>query len=64
MIPDIKGDHYRVTSNQWDYWGKKFGIQGVPSYMVLAKDGTPVHFQVGFMGVNRMKEMIEEQLKK
>lgn len=64
MIPDIKGDHYRVTSDQWDYWGKKFGIQGVPSYMVLAKDGTPVHFQVGFMGVNRMKEMIEEQLKK
>lgn len=43
---------------------KKFGIQGVPSYMVLAKDGIPVHFQVGFMGVNRMKEMIEEQLKK
>lgn len=64
MIPDIKGDHYRVTSDQWDYWGKKFGINGVPSYMVLAKDGSPVHFQVGFMGVERMKQMIEEELSK
>lgn len=64
MIPDIKGEHYRVTSDQWDFWGKKFGINGVPSYMVLAKDGTPVHFQVGFMGVEKMKEMIEDELKK
>lgn len=64
MIPDIKGDHYRVTAKQWDYWGSKFGIQGVPSYMILGKDGTPVHFQVGFMGADKMKEMIEEELSK
>lgn len=64
MIPDIKGEHYRVTAKQWDYWEGKFGIQGVPSYMILSKDGTPVHFQIGFMGVEKMKEMIEEELKK
>ena len=64
MIPDIKGEHYRVTGEQWEYWGKKFGIQGVPSYMVVAKDGTPVHFQVGFMGVDKMKEMIDKELDK
>lgn len=64
MIPDIKGEHYRVTGKQWEYWGKKFGIQGVPSYMILAKDGTPVHFQVGFMGVDKMKEMIDKELAK
>lgn len=64
MIPDIKGEHYRVTSAQWDYWCKKFGIQGVPSYMILSKDGTPTHFQVGFMGADKMKEMIDEELGK
>lgn len=64
MIPDIKGEHYRVTAEQWEYWGKKFGINGVPSYMVVAKDGTPVHFQVGFMGVDKMKEMIDKELAK
>ena len=25
--------------------------------MIPAKDGTPVHFQVGFMGVDRMKKI-------
>lgn len=64
MIPDIKGEHYRVTAEQWEYWGKKFGINGVPSYMVVAKDGTPVHFQVGFMGVDKMKELIGKELEK
>lgn len=64
MIPDIKGEHYRVTDGQWSYWEKKFGINGVPSYMILSKDGTPVHFQVGFMGADKMKEMIEEELDK
>lgn len=64
MIPDIKGEHYRVTQSQWDFLNKKFGIQGVPSYMVIAKDGTPVHFQVGFMGAEKMKEMITKELDK
>ena len=64
MIPDIKGEHYRVTQAQWDFLGKKFGIQGVPSYMIIAKDGTPVHFQVGFMGGEKMKEMLNKELAK
>lgn len=64
MIPDIKGEHYRVTQAQWDYMGKKFGVQGVPSYMIIARDGTPVHFQVGFMGVEKMKEMLNKELVK
>lgn len=64
MITDIKGEHYRVTDAQWSYWAKKFGIQGVPSYMILAKDGTPVHFQVGFMGADKMKEMLNNELDK
>lgn len=64
MIPDIKGEHYRVTQAQWDYMSKKFGIRGVPSYMIIGKDGTPVHFQVGFMGVEKMKEMLNKELAK
>lgn len=64
MIPDIKGEHYRMTDAQWTYICNKFGVQGVPSYMVIAKDGTPKHFQVGFMGAEKMKEMITEELEK
>lgn len=64
MIPDIKGEHYRVTNEQWQYWTTKFGIHGVPSYMVLAKDGRPCYFKIGFMGVDKMRSLLEEQLNK
>lgn len=64
MIPDIKGDHYRVSDAQWKYMGKKFGISGVPSYMIVGKDGSPVYFQIGFMGADKMKEMINKELGK
>ena len=43
---------------------KKFGVNGVPSYMIIAKDGTPTHFQVGFMGAEKMKEMLNKELEK
>lgn len=64
MIPDIKGEHYRMTDAQWDFICKKFGVNGVPSYMIIAKDGTPTHFQVGFMGAEKMKEMLNKELEK
>ena len=64
MIPDIKGEHYRMTDAQWTYICNKFGVQGVPSYMIISKDGTPTHFQVGFMGADKMKEMLMKELDK
>ncbi len=64
MIPDIKGEHYRMTDAQWTYICNKFGVQGVPSYMIIARDGTPTHFQVGFMGADKMKEMLTKELDK
>lgn len=64
MIKDIKGEHYRVTDAQWEYWTKKFGIAGVPSYMIVGKDGIPTHFQTGFMGAAKMKEMLLKELDK
>lgn len=64
MIPDIKGEHYRVTEAQWNYWERTFGVQGIPAYMVVGKDGTLVHFQTGFMGVDGMKALINKELEK
>lgn len=64
MIKDIKGEHYRVTDAQWEYWVKKFGIAGVPSYMIVGKEGVPTHFQTEFMGADKMKEMLLQELDK
>lgn len=40
MIPDIKGEHYRVTDEQWENLHKQFGIDGIPSYVIVSKDGS------------------------
>lgn len=56
MIPDIHGEHYRLTAAQWEYLGKSFDISGVPTYLVLDREGNTKYRQVGFPGVNKMKE--------
>jgi thiol-disulfide isomerase/thioredoxin len=40
MIADIKGNHYRLSDAQWRYLYKKFNIEGIPSYVIIEKDGT------------------------
>lgn len=40
MVPDIQGLHYRLNSEQWRYLTNKlFNIDGIPSYVVVDKDG-------------------------
>lgn len=62
MIPDIKGEHYRLTQEQWDVVGKQLGVNGVPSYVLVDKEGVIKHFSVGFPGVDVMKEWINAGL--
>jgi thiol-disulfide isomerase/thioredoxin len=38
-IPNIKGIHYRVNSTQWSYLTNTFKIKGIPSYVLVDRDG-------------------------
>ena len=40
MIPDIKGKHFRLNDKQWEHLCKKFKIDGIPSYVLVDKDGS------------------------
>ena len=41
MITGIKGVHYRVSDAQWDYLtSKMFDIDGIPSYVLVNRDGS------------------------
>lgn len=40
MIPDIKGLHYRLNPEQWRYICDYFNIDGIPSYVLVRKDGS------------------------
>lgn len=39
LIADIKGLHYRLTYREWDVLQSKFGFSGIPSYVLVDKDG-------------------------
>ena len=56
MIPDIHGEHFYLTAEQWEYLGNEFGIDGVPTYLVVDPAGEIKYKSVGFPGVAKMKE--------
>lgn len=64
MIPDIHGEHFRVTDEQWSYLREKFSIRGVPTYFVIDKEGKITYKQTGFPGVDTMKEQLMKALEK
>lgn len=55
MISDIHGEHYRLTNAQWAYINKQFSIQGVPTYMIIDKEGGIKNKFTGFPGVDTVK---------
>ena len=64
MIPDVHGEHFRVTNDQWRYLMDKFNIQGVPTYLVIDRKGNTVYQHTGFPGVDTMKKKLMEALDK
>lgn len=40
QIAKIQGKHYRLNDKQWRYLCDKFKIDGIPSYVVVDKDGS------------------------
>lgn len=63
MIPDIKGEHYRLPQKQWDAVTDKFGIDGIPSYVLVDKTGKPT-LRKDFPDINKMKKVLSEESKK
>ncbi len=37
MIPDIKGAHYRLSNDQWNYLCNKFKVNGIPHYVLVGR---------------------------
>ena len=62
MIPDIPGEHFRITQSQWDYLSKELGVSGVPTYIFVDKNGNMVHKVVGFPGVDEIKKQLQKAM--
>lgn len=67
MIPNIEGDHYRLTKEQWKSLCNEKFVRGIPCYVLFNKDGSVAFSNLnegGYPGNDLMKPEIEKALKK
>lgn len=62
MIPDLQGYHYRVNETQSAFLRNLLRSQGIPTYIVLDKEGNETFHTVGFPGVDTMKKELMKVL--
>lgn len=56
MIPDLHGYHYRLSNAQWEYVSNQLKASGIPTYIVLDKEGKQTYHAVGFHGAGTIKQ--------
>lgn len=59
MIPGIRGLHYRLEGKQWAYLCDKFAIDGIPSYVLVDRDGS-YSLRNDFRDHDVLKETLEK----
>lgn len=67
MIPGIRGDHYRLTADQWETLMKEQGIPGIPAYKALNKDGSEAFSNLtggGYPGNEAVRGILDAALEK
>jgi thiol-disulfide isomerase/thioredoxin len=62
MIPAMKGEHVRLTAAQWNYIGKQFHIEGVPTYLFVDRQGNIKQKQTGFSGADNFRKILSQLL--
>ncbi len=64
MIPDIKGYHYRLSNQQFEYLAKKFQITGIPRYMVIGRRGEIIESAFnGWLDAQAIQKKLQGYLK-
>jgi thiol-disulfide isomerase/thioredoxin len=63
MIPDIKGEHYRVTTDEWNFLTSMFNISGIPHYVLVGKSGEIINPDFGHFDNQMLKRELEKYIK-
>lgn len=58
MIPDIKGEHYRVSNDEWNYLKEMFNISGIPHYVLVGKNGAVINPNFGHYDNDALKSKL------
>lgn len=63
LLPDINGEHYYLTQDEWNKMAARFKVSGIPHYVLVGKDGSVLKDKVYFASSNtELKKMFEENL--
>ena len=63
LMPDIDGEHYYLTQDEWNKMAARFKVSGIPHYVLIGKDGSVLKDKVYFASSNaELKKMFEEYL--
>jgi thiol-disulfide isomerase/thioredoxin len=62
MTPTIKGEHYRLKQDDYNYLAAKFQITGIPHYVLVDKAGKVINPNLGFNFNEKLKELFEKYL--
>jgi thiol-disulfide isomerase/thioredoxin len=62
MISGIKGEHYRITKDEWHYLSQKFNITGIPHQVLVDKNGQVVNSHIEFPSNTELRKMINKEL--
>lgn len=63
MVGDISGDHYYLTKGQCEYlMDNEYKSDGFPTYAIYDATGKQTYTEIGFPGVETIKEEIEKAL--
>ena len=64
LIPDIHGEHYYLTQDEWNTMSARFGVSGIPHYVMVDKSGKVYKEKVYFASSNaELKKLFEECMK-
>lgn len=63
LIPGIKGEHYRVSNDEWNYLKAKFNISGIPHYVLVGKNGKVIDPAIEIFGNQRLQNVLEKYIK-
>jgi thiol-disulfide isomerase/thioredoxin len=63
MIPNIKGEHYRLTADEWSCLKSRFQFSAIPHYTLVNKVGEVVKNGFSLIEGNECKNLIEKYLK-
>ncbi len=63
-IPDIKGEHFKVSADDWNLLTSKFNIYGIPHYALVDKTGRIVNPNLNHLEKEPLKKLLLEQVNK